>query len=377
MKIIINSSTFKGTGVTQVAVSFIHECINFPENEYLVFMSPNVASNINQKMFPQNFTFYTFGKHSLYGLRGIPDLYKMKRIEASYKPDAVFSVFGPSLWKPKAPHLQGYAFPHYIYVNSPAFDRMTFREKMGVKLRQFVHIGHMKHEGKYFVCETEDVSEKLHELHHIKRDRIFTVSNTANSYFLNYKSERTGRENRQEFRFYSLCSNSPHKNLSILNEVIPILKSRNLSKKILFYVTIPQKDYDAMFCDHVKDYIVNVGPLKVADCPAFVDSCDALFLPTLLECFSASYPEAMLLTKPIVTSDLPFATTVCKDAALYFDPYNAHEIADCIISIVEDENLRNDLVLKGKKQLNTFSGPRKRAIEYLKICKQICGNEKG
>ena len=371
MKILINSSTFKGTGVTQVAVSFINECVNFPDNEYLVFMSPNVAANINQEMFPKNFTFHTFGKHSLYGLRGIPDLYKMKRMEANFKPDAVFSVFGPSLWKPKAPHLQGYAFPHYIYVNSPAFDRMTFKEKMGVKLRQFVHIGHMKHEGKYFVCETEDVSEKLHELHHIKRDRIFTVSNTANSYFLNYKSEGAGRENQQEFRFYSLCSNSPHKNLSILNKVIPILKSKNLSKKILFYVTIPQKDYDTVFCDYVKDYIVNVGPLKVADCPAFVDSCDALFLPTLLECFSASYPEAMLLKKPIVTSDLPFATTVCDNAALYFDPLDAEDIAKTLIKLVESSKIYNQLVERGKEQLRTFLTPQERAKKYLKICENI------
>ena len=371
MKLLINSSTFKGTGVTQVAVSFINECIKFPKNEYLVFMSPNVAGNIRQEEFPSNFTFHIFGKHSLYGLRGLPDILKMKRIEAIYKPDAVFTVFGPSLWKPKAPHLQGYAFPHYIYTDSPVFRLMSIHEKVMVWLRRLVHIGHMKREGGYFVCETEDVSRKLHEKYNINSDCIFTVSNTANSFFLNYKSSGHKCDEHNDFKFYSLCSNSPHKNLVVLNEVIPRLKSININKNIVFYVTIPQKDYEKIFDDGVKTNIRNVGPLKVADCPAFVDSCDALFLPTLLECFSASYPEAMLLGKPILTSNLPFATTVCKDAALYFDPTDAKDITNKIVELVRSPSLYNQLKEIGYEQLKSFLTPQNRAKEYLSICERI------
>ena len=104
---------------------------------------------------------------------------------------------------------------------------------------------------------------------------------------------------------------------------------------------------------------------------AFVDSCDALFLPTLLECFSASYPEAMLLKKPIVTSDLPFATTVCDNAALYFDPLDAEDIAKTLIKLVESSKIYNQLVERGKEQLRTFLTPQERAKKYLKICENI------
>ena len=376
MRLLINTSTLKGTGVTQVAVSFINECAAISDNEYIVFLSPNVSQYIKKEIFPSTFTFYEFGKYSLYGLRGMLDILKMKRLEAIIKPDAVISVFGPSLWRPKSPHLQGYAYPHYVYSDLPIFKNMSFKEKAGVKIRQFFHMREMKHDGNYFVCETEDVSKRLQNLFKIDEKNIFTVSNTANASFLSYKQNRRKKVEDNIFRFYSLCSPYPHKNLGVLNSVIPLIKNKT-EKDIKFYVTIDNNSYNRLFSEEVRGSIINKGPLKISECPAFVDSCDALFLPTLLECFSASYPEAMSMDKPILTSNLPFATTVCKDAALYFDPYNAHEIADCIISIVEDENLRNDLVLKGKKQLNTFSGPRKRAIEYLKICKQICGNEKG
>ena len=55
-----------------------------------------------------------------------------------------------------------------------------------------------------------------------------------------------------------------------------------------------------------------------------------MFLPTFLECFSASYAEAMLMKKPIITSNLGFAQNVCKDAAVYFDPCNPEDIIDKI-----------------------------------------------
>lgn len=376
MRLLINTSTLKGTGVTQVAVSFINECATISDNEYIVFLSPNVSQYIDKEKFPSTFTFYEFGKNSLYGLKGMIDIYKMKRLEAIIKPDAVFSVFGPSLWRPKSPHLQGYAYPHYVYSDLPIFNNMSLKEKAGVKIRQFFHMRQLKHDGSYFVCETEDVSQRLHSIYNICEKNIFTVSNTANASFLNFKKKADAGNTDDIFRFYSLCSPYPHKNLGVLNSVIPILKNK-ADKQLVFYVTIDNQSYNRIFSEEVRDSIINVGPLTISECPAFVDSCDALFLPTLLECFSASYPEAMLMDKPILTSDLPFAKTVCEDAALYFDPYNAEEIADRIITIVEDEDLRTELVLKGRKRLNAFYGPRERAIEYIKICKKISDNEKG
>lgn len=112
----------------------------------------------------------------------------------------------------------------------------------------------------------------------------------------------------------------------------------------------------------------------MAECPDFVDSCDALFLPTLLECFSASYPEAMLLKKPILTSNLPFATTVCEDAAIYFNPLDSIEIANKIAQLVSSPELIKDLQEKGERRLKSFLSPRERAKKYLDICKTVSRN---
>lgn len=162
MRLLINTSTLKGTGVTQVAVSFIQECRTIKENEYIVFLSPSVKRNLGEiDSFPDNFKFYLFGEKNLYGIRGRKDIKAMKTLEKELAPDAVFSVFGPSLWRPMAPHLMGFAYGHYVYDDLVYTRDVHLNDSLGRKLRRFVHIRQLKNNGDYYVCETEDVAKRL------------------------------------------------------------------------------------------------------------------------------------------------------------------------------------------------------------------------
>ena len=98
--------------------------------------------------------------------------------------------------------------------------------------------------------------------------------------------------------------------IRIIKKVIPILKQRGL--KVRFTLTIPDVDFNEMFGDE-KEYVRNLRPISSKDCPKYYNQADALFLPTLLECFTASYPEAMVMKRPILTSDLPSAKQICGD----------------------------------------------------------------
>ena len=96
-----------------------------------------------------------------------------------------------------------------------------------------------------------------------------------------------------------------------------------------------------------------------------------MFLPTLLECFSASYAEAMVMEKPIITSDMGFAHCVCKDAAIYFNPVDAQDIANKLTKLIDDKNLQISLVQKGKAQLSQFGSSDDRATAILNLCKML------
>lgn len=380
MKLIINTSTLSASGVTQVSISFIYECLKFPENEYHIFMSATLMGQIDEKDFTPNFFFYKINNHPLYGIKGIRERRRLRKLTKDINADVMFSVFGPSCFTPNIPHLQGYAYPHYVYPESPLFDRLSFSQKLKIKFREKLHLAFLNRNGDFYVSETEDVSNRLEKLIHKKGKKYFTVSNTVSAFFYDYKDsieKRQGLESllplrkNNEFRFIILCTYHLHKNLEILNEVVPILKQRAPNLNIKFVTTILDREMDTVFSPEAKKSIINLGRVPVKDCPKLYDECDALFLPTLLECFSANYPEAMMMNKPILTSNLTFATEVCGDAALYFNPINASDIVEKILELVNNSSLRENLVENGALVLNNFETAHSRAKKYLDICENI------
>lgn len=376
MRIIINTaSTYKGGGV-QVARSFIEECRNFEEHEYHIIQGEMLSGLIDSEEYPQNFSFYNFGYRPATRVLSLKDHgADFKTIEESVKPDVVFTTSGPAYWRPKAPHLVGYNLPHYIYRDSPFFSKIPFTKKMKWNLKGVILKKFFKRDADAYVVQTDDVNNRLREW--IKSERVYTVSNTYSQHYENPKNvaNKLPEKKANEFRFLTLSAWHSHKNLDIIADIIDILPDK-LKNKVRFVLTLPEDTFRSNFSPDIREYIINIGPVKPDEGPALYRECDALFLPTLLECFSASYAEAMKMEKPILTSDLGFAHTVCGDAALYVDPIDPRAIVAKIVELTEDKFLQEKLIQNGTKQLKTFATAKKRAEEYLKICGELVDERK-
>ena len=157
--------------------------------------------------------------------------------------------------------------------------------------------------------------------------------------------------------------------MEIIPDVLAELKRRGRNN-IEFVLTLKEVDFKSKIGTEIEN-ILNIGPVKPAECPSLYAECDIMFLPTLAECFSASYPEAMVMGKPIITTDLGFARSICGEAALYFEPQNAVAAADAIEKLLNDDTLWGDLVQKGRERLKVFDTPAGRAKKYLELCKQL------
>lgn len=375
MNLIINTTTLSGTGVTQVAVSFIYECIAFPENTYHVFLGQAVSKEINVKDFPDNFHFYEFEGHPIYGLKGWSIRKRLRQLENEISPDVMFTVFGPACWTPKTKNISGFAKSDLVYPESPLFKKIPFKNVLQIKFTKIMHRFFLKRNGKYFVCETEDMSERLSGFLKVDRSKVFTVSNTYNKYFETESAlgnkKLLPEPGENEYRFLTLASFQIHKNLTVLNEVIPILNKKDFPKDFKFILTVDPAIYEQNFTEEARKRIINLGRIEVKDCPQLYSESDALFLPTLIEAFSANYPEAMKMEIPVVTSNYSFATTICENAALYFDPLDPEDIASKLIQIASDEKLSEQLVENGKERLKVFGNARTRAQRYLEVFKSL------
>ena len=160
----------------------------------------------------------------------------------------------------------------------------------------------------------------------------------------------------------------PSKNFEIINDVIPHLENDKFDYE--FHITIHNDDFNNLFRGKER-WIKNHGHTDVDDCPKLYNLCDAMFLPSHLECFSASYPEAMKMKKPILTSDLSFARAVCGNAALYFNNTDPKDIATKIKMLFNDRSLFDLLIKNGSKKLNSYLTSTQQALKYLDICKSI------
>ncbi|HDC4513818.1 TPA: glycosyltransferase, partial [Enterobacter cloacae] len=133
-----------------------------------------------------------------------------------------------------------------------------------------------------------------------------------------------------------------------------------------FIVTINDVEYKSL-SDEFKQATYNIGPIPIADCPSLYKYSDALFLPTLLECFTASYLEAMKMRIPIFTSNLDFAETICQDAAFYFNPLSVYSISTTISTAIKDECRLQEKIENGDVILKSFPDHIQRVEKFMKL----------
>lgn len=362
MKLLVNTSNLVIGGAIQVAISLIDEFSKGNnEMDYVIVCSKQIANQINSKKYPDNFKFYELSKSPASLKTRTKIVKELKAIEKAERPDVVFSVFGPSYWTPQSPHLMGFALGLITNPDSLFYKKISIKDKIYFFLLNHYQKYYVLKNSKEFWCETEDVKAKMVKYLGLIEHHVHVVGNTHASFYTGYYDRDfvLPTKKNNEFRLITISANYLHKNLSVINQVAKILKEKGVN--VTFYLTLPEAEFNAMFTNAQEQGIVNLGVVSAKDCPFIYEQCDALFLPTLVESFTASYPEAMIMEKPILTSDLSFARDTCNDAALYFNPVDPVHISEKIIELMTQDTLRKTLINNGLKRVASFPSSSRRA----------------
>jgi len=353
-------------GALQVALSFLLELKSFCEDQCFVLLSSQIKEQLQCEDFPNNFVFHMIDKSPAQLKHRRKVVSQLTRLENKINPDVVFSVFGPTYWTPKAPHIMGFAIPQLVYWDSIVVKQTT---PFIYKLRLLYYKYWSKKCAQFYIVETDDVKKNILKPLNVTESVVFVVGNTCGSHFDNYKNQKIITDH-STFKLVTISANYVHKNLNMIKHVLPYLKKKEL--QVTFHLTLPEEEFQKHFSG--LDEIINLGTVPVEECPNIYASMNALFLPTLSECFSASYPEAMKMGKPILTSDLSFAHCICGDAALYFDPLDPKSIAEIIEKLVLNKKLQEKLKQKGFERLREFTSAQERAKEYIRIIHSVSRN---
>jgi glycosyltransferase involved in cell wall biosynthesis len=88
---------------------------------------------------------------------------------------------------------------------------------------------------------------------------------------------------------------------------------------------------------------------------SFFGCSQAFIIPSFYEGFGIPALEAMAAGAPVLSSNAASLPEVCGDAALYFNPSNPEELADHMIRICEDPNLRAQMIARGRVRSGQFA----------------------
>lgn len=98
--------------------------------------------------------------------------------------------------------------------------------------------------------------------------------------------------------------------------------------------------------------------LSIEEFELLYASADALLYPSLYEGFGLPILDAFACGIPVVTSNISSMSEVGGDAVLYINPYSTEDIREKIRIIMNDDDLRKELIRKGSARVKQFSWER-------------------
>lgn len=182
-------------------------------------------------------------------------------------------------------------------------------------------------------------------------------------------SQASALQNVSKPFIFHVGSPFPHKNIERLIEVFEILHAEKPELQLIlpgkkeFYFDKLQKQIDR---SPAKNKIVVPGFISDEELKWLYQNASAYVLPSLSEGFGLPGLEAMAHGCPLVSSNATCLPEVFGNAAHYFDPVSIGDMASKIKEVIDNEQLRNELISNGSVQIAKYSW-RRMAEQTLKV----------
>lgn len=201
------------------------------------------------------------------------------------------------------------------------------------------------------IAVSESTKRDLLEISKIPKDKIIVIYEGPTSDFKLQPKERI-----EEFKKkYDL----PDKFVLAIGGVG---ERRNLHR-----IKEVSKDYNLVIAGQTLPW------LSIEDLGLLYAAADVLLYPSLYEGFGLPILDAFTIGLPVITSDVSSMPEVGGEAAMYVDPLKADEIKQKLDLVMNDRQLREEMIKKGFSQVAKFSW-KKAAQETTEVYERLCQN---
>ncbi|MEH1923350.1 glycosyltransferase family 4 protein [Nostoc sp.] len=195
------------------------------------------------------------------------------------------------------------------------------------------------------------------------------VTPLASRYYPNYLSEEIAQnlEKQTNYDFskpYLLFVSTiePRKNINNIITAFDFLKERYKIEHQLILIGKKGWNYESIFAaienSPWANQIHHLNYLSNELVALFYSKADIFVYPSHYEGFGLPVLEAMTLGAPVVTSNTSSIPEVSGDAAILINPNDPIQLAEAILKVISDSQLRQELINKGKARAKLFSWER-------------------
>ena len=114
--------------------------------------------------------------------------------------------------------------------------------------------------------------------------------------------------------------------------------------------------------------LIEIGHVDQNDLPYFYNGAEIFIFPSLYEGFGMPILEAMACGCPVIASDIEPIKEVGGESVIFFKVGDAEDLAEKIKKVLENQELKNQMIQKGLENIKKFSWQKcaKQTLEVLK-----------
>lgn len=303
----------------------------------------------------------------------------LPRLAKEWNADVVFTLAGAGPLRSPVPTVVGWHDPTAAYPESPMWDQIRPVRRLLDRAR--LRYASLAVRRAQRVCvQTRTMARRLSAQWRIEPSSFAIVPNGPSAFLADEEPAPASDRPRQPWRVLVIGLPKPLKNFAVVPETGVRLHELGAGPgRIAMTIASDREPWLDSFRNALRRWgeavpIERVGQVPHSQLGALYRSADAVFLPSLLESFSASYVEAMHFGVPLVTSGYDFAREVCGPAAEYVDPLDPSDCARGVARVLADPARRRALRQAGFERLRRFPTWKERFRLYREACAQAASS---
>jgi glycosyltransferase involved in cell wall biosynthesis len=256
--------------------------------------------------------------------------------------------------------------PVVATIHDLSFEHLpqTFKRRSRAQLRLTVR--RTARAAAQVLAPSEHTRRDIIETYKLDPARVEVTPLAAARRFAPVEDEREVKRVRAEYKIegeYILAVGSiqPRKNLTCLLSAYATLRRARPHANLPKLVIVGKRAW--LYTDTLRaireyelnDCVVLTGYVAEGDLPALYTGAIAFVYPSYFEGFGLPPLEAMQCGAPVIAGNRTSLPEVVGDAGLLFDPFDVQALSNALARVIDDDNLRAHLRIKGLERAKLFN----------------------